>query len=271
MKTLTPHFHLLAILAVYGFAASVVLTTDSLLLVGVAWLVMGFILTGVYVLVHESSHNILFQSKSLNRILGTIAAMLTFEMWHSYRAWHWQHHLALGTEEDSEEEFLFNNKLDYVVQWLCYLPQKHTVEEFILSTDQGWREKLPSNRVLYYDYICYSLWLVVVLSSLVLYPLETLLLYIAPLLVSAKISFFIDVSEHYKISHSPDQFMATRTTVSNQLVRFFIWNANLHTAHHTHQNEPYYKLFNITKNVKEKIQNYETSYLHFHWKLFRSL
>jgi fatty acid desaturase len=65
-------------------------------------------------------------------------------------------------------------------------------------------------------------------------PRLTIELWLVPYLLCALfLSPMVTHAEHTDCGVGPDSpFWTTRTTYSNRFIRFFIWNINLHTAHH---------------------------------------
>lgn len=57
---------------------------DNLLVVVALWLVMGLVISGLFVIGHDAAHEALFKSKRLNSIIGHVSMLPS---WHVYEGW----------------------------------------------------------------------------------------------------------------------------------------------------------------------------------------
>jgi fatty acid desaturase len=58
-------------------------------------------------------------------------------------------------------------------------------------------------------------------------------------------------------------FDNTRTTFTNQMVRFIAWNMSYHTEHHTYPSVPFHKLPELHKIMQPELVHTEPSYTSF--------
>ena len=77
--------------------------------------------------------------------------------------------------------------------------------------------------------------------------------------------FFL-LAEHGLCDLSSDMTKNSRTTKTNFVVRFFMWNMNFHTEHHSHPGIPFHKLQEYQKNKENNFKFNELGYLNFHKK-----
>jgi len=63
----------------------------------------------------------------------------------------------------------------------------------------------------------------------------------------------------------------SRTTKTNFLIRFFVWNMNYHAEHHSRPAIPFHKLQTFHKEIEHKIKFQESGYFNFHKKYLMQL
>ncbi len=79
-------------------------------------------------------------------------------------------------------------------------------------------------------------------GSLVLQTTVLLWVWLIPLAIGAPLLRLYLVCEHTLCPNSDDGFANTRTTISNPIVRFLMWNLPYHAEHHLFPNIAFYRL-----------------------------
>ncbi|KVQ41231.1 hypothetical protein WT21_27285 [Burkholderia territorii] len=79
----------------------------------VLMLAEGFVLSGFLNLAHECLHRSLVSAKSVNAIIGNLAANVLFVNFTAYTDKHLKHHRCLATEEDTESASRFDTLRAY--------------------------------------------------------------------------------------------------------------------------------------------------------------
>ncbi|MEM7337180.1 MAG: fatty acid desaturase [Actinomycetota bacterium] len=75
-------------LAVYGFAVWGLTATDNPVLLVLLWTLAGLAVSGLFVLGHDAGHDALFDSRRLNRVIGTITMLPSL---HALELWRFGH------------------------------------------------------------------------------------------------------------------------------------------------------------------------------------
>tara|TARA_B100000686_G_C16349488_1_gene742084 strand:+ start:161 stop:448 length:288 start_codon:yes stop_codon:yes gene_type:complete len=77
--------------------------------------------------------------------------------------------------------------------------------------------------------------------------------------------FFL-LAEHGLCDLTADMTKNSRTIRTNLLVRFFMWEMNYHSEHHSTPGIPFHKLQEYQNKVKNKGKYQELGYFNFHKK-----
>jgi acyl-lipid omega-6 desaturase (Delta-12 desaturase) len=80
--------HVLGGVALYGACLAVLASTNNPLVLLPLWVVGGFAVAGMFVLGHDAAHGALFESKVLNRVVGTVLMLPSL---HVFEAWVFGH------------------------------------------------------------------------------------------------------------------------------------------------------------------------------------
>ena len=83
---------------------------------------------------------------------------------------------------------------------------------------------------------------VLLAGSLALHTTVLLWVWLIPLAIGAPLLRLYLVCEHTLCPNSDDGFANTRTTISNPIVRFLMWNLPYHAEHHLFPNIAFYRL-----------------------------
>jgi fatty acid desaturase len=97
-------------------------------------------------------------------------------------------------------------------------------------------------------------------------PVLMVAVYWAPVvLANTVLTAMVQMPEHYGIPKGPGSaFVTTRSTTSNGVVRWFLWGANFHAAHHMHPGVPALKLARLHNYIAPRCEYVERSYLRWH-------
>ena len=76
--------------------------------------------------------------------------------------------------------------------------------------------------------------------------------------------------EHTLCPNSDDGFANTRTTVSNPIVRFLMWNLPYHAEHHLLPNIPFHHLPEAHRYLRPHLKYVARSYTRVHGEIIRS-
>ncbi len=244
-----------------------------------AWVVQAFVFEGCNIGTHESAHNNLYRRKPLDYLAGMAWAVPVLYSYAAYRTSHLEHHKNThDPERDSEPVYERTTLVDY----LGYMALSGIAYTFILLLEgaeaalgkgKAWM-RTGRRRWL----AALSTFVVLAELGLVAYgldeaPMLTLELWGAPFLLYATfLAPMVSHPEHTDCAFGPSSpLLTTRTTLSNRVVRFFIWNVNLHTAHHLLPSVPGQKLTKLQPHVEPYCAHTVRSYSAWHLGYLRGL
>jgi fatty acid desaturase len=95
--------------------------------------------------------------------------------------------------------------------------------------------------------------------------------WIIPMIIGQPFLRLFLLAEHGFCDLTTDMTKNSRTTKTNFLVRFFMWNMNYHTEHHYTPGIPFHKLQEYQKNIEHKVKYRELGYFNFHKKYLMRL
>ena len=95
---------------------------------------------------------------------------------------------------------------------------------------------------------------------------NSILLYgwIIPMILGQPFLRLFLLAEHGFCDQTTDMTKNSRTTKTNFLVRFFVWNMNYHAGHHSKPAIPFHKLQTFHNEIEHKIKFQETGYFTVH-------
>jgi fatty acid desaturase len=222
---------------------------------GSGWVVVAFLLQAVFVnslfgAMHESVHYGAFRLRWPNDVLAFLAGAAILNNARFYRHYHLAHHRY--TQDPARDPELISAGTPRT--WGNYLLRASALPFFALRLRDiflfpfGYRGDV--------DYIHPSAWpevrrggrwllafyAVLLLGSIALGTALLLWVWLLPLLIGAPMLRLYLVCEHTLCPNSDDGFANTRTTISNPIVRFLMWNLPYHAEHHLFPNIAFYRL-----------------------------
>ncbi len=127
-------FAILGLISLHGFLAYFTAQHAWWLVFVLAYFVGAFLVHALFVMVHECSHNLLFQKKQLNMLAGILAnSVMFFPSSVSFQRYHLKHHAHQGIPEyDADlpsewEAKLFNSSFFGKALWLLIYPIVQTL------------------------------------------------------------------------------------------------------------------------------------------------
>ncbi len=244
-----------------------------------AWTVQALILEGCNIGAHEAAHRNLYRSRAWNSVAGALWSIPILYDFPAYRTTHRQHHARTHVPgEDSEPIFGESRLLGY----LGYMLVSGTSYVLILvfeglkgaagrgapwmSAGTRRRQALVGTLILFG-----SVALLVV--GFVEAPGLTVEIWLVPFLVyTLVLAPMVSHPEHTDCGFGPAPALeTTRTTVSNRLIRFFVWHVNLHAAHHLSPSVPGQKLMPLHELTASANHHVCPSYTRWHLGYLRGL
>ena len=227
---------------------------------------------------HECSHRTAFRSRVVNDAGAWLLGVLSFYNATAYRRYHqWHHRYTHQPGLDPE--------LDD--------PQPTTLAAYLLELSgwTWWTGKLRGHaRLLWGDLsavpylnaqvipqVRRSAWLqagvfgVLGLASLFQANGFLLWFWLLPLAIGQPFLRFLLLAEHSGCSFSADGTANTRTTRTNPLVRWLMWNMPFHAEHHLYPSLPFHALPAAHLLIAPHLQHLDHGYLNVHRRLLADL
>tara|TARA_B100000945_G_C20403625_1_gene608750 strand:+ start:1195 stop:1791 length:597 start_codon:yes stop_codon:yes gene_type:complete len=93
-----------------------------------------------------------------------------------------------------------------------------------------------------------------------------LYVWVIPMIIGQPFLRLFLLAEHGSCDFTTDMTKNSRSTKTDFLIRFFMWNMNYHSEHHFTPSIPFHKLPKYQKYLEHKFKYQESGYLNFHKK-----
>jgi fatty acid desaturase len=259
----------------YCCLAVTAMRVASPIIVAATWVGMAFLLFGMMTVMHEAAHGNLYRSRHANRLAGVLAGCALLLCWSIYRSFHLQHHGATRTVLDPERQpQRFTSACDFLRLLIVGPSFLAGLWRYTAGTLRG-RRPFFVRAAAVREHIREEVLLLLIGYALLLpvaatHPLLLLRVWLAPLTIMYAYVFpLLTVPEHLYGRGSVSAYENTRTVTSNAALRWAVWNANFHTAHHLAPGVPFHRLPRLDELIIAEARLREESYIRFYWKLLR--
>ena len=222
---------------------------------GTWWLVPALVLQAVFIntlfgAMHESVHYGAFRLRRLNDVLAFFSGAAILNNAGFYRHYHLAHH-RYTQDPDRDPELVTSGTPR---TWGNYLFRVSSIPFFALRArdiflfpfgyqgDVTYIHPAAWPEVRRWGRLLLAFYAVLLVVSLALQTTFLLWVWLIPLLIGAPLLRLYLVCEHTLCPNSDDGFSNTRTTISNPIVRFLMWNLPYHAEHHLFPNIAFYRL-----------------------------
>ena len=214
---------------------------------------MGCAVSGLPILMHEACHQTLFANKSLNRWIGFVCGLPGLVAVSAYRSVHLVHHSRTRTERDPD---------DIEVSAGASVP-KVAAYYFVLVAGIYWY--IAALGVVGFRFgnaqfrkqilIEYAMMVLVYTLVCSILPVQIILYgWILPLLIAGQLSNVRGLAEH-GFTNTGNEFLDSRTVVSNRFVSWMMNNLNYHLEHHLFPAVPWYNLPKLHTLLRAQFHN----------------
>ncbi len=245
----------------------------------------GVVLLTFFASMHEAGHGTAFSTPWINRVVTWVSAVLMLQSPTFFREFHFEHHRRTS-EPDGDPEISGAPKL--LGPWprnpVLYFAQasgQHlmvgkalfTVVPAILPTDAAFERFFPYVRpALRSQVIRESRIATLILGGscaigLAFVPGFSTLLLAWPVGHLA-LGIFV-MPEHTGLPIDGSQIHRTRSTKSNALVRWAMWNMPWHAEHHGYPAVPFHSLPELSRRIERELEHRVSGYLAFHAEALR--
>jgi fatty acid desaturase len=188
---------------------------------------------------HEGTHGNLAQSRFVNDGIAMVVASLHFVPFETWRLFHLAHHAHAGTDDDPEVYPETWSRLSLVAFPIAYWSFVYLLWRWTWTAGREagprWIRTERQVEQVRRRGIAAAIVLACVAGASVAEP-QVLWLLIVPMVLSVMLASLTLIPEHHPAhrigSPSVDQLDRTASFAPGPVVRFLMWNSNLHAAHH---------------------------------------
>ena len=241
-------------------------------------LLQGILVNALFGAMHESVHYGSFKTRRFADLLAFFSGAAILNNAGFYRHYHMAHHRY--TQDPLRDPELVTSGTPR--SWGNYLLRVSSIPFFILRTrdiflfpfgyrgdvnyihESAWPEVRRWGRWLL------ALYAVLLAGSILLQTDVLLWVWLIPLAVGAPLLRLYLVCEHTLCPNSDDGFANTRTTLTNPLVRFIMWNLPYHAEHHLLPNIAFHHLPEAHQYLRPHLKHVAKSYTQVNREIVRS-
>jgi fatty acid desaturase len=257
--------HLLGHFAVLGGTGWLIHLARGSALIVPAMMLHGFVLAALIAPLHECVHGTAFRSRRLNQAVASLCGFLILNPASFYRMFHFTHH-RFTSVPDKDPEFAvyaphsWGSYLLFILGWSEIRRVGRTVVTAVrsLSPKLAW---MVEARVLFGCLVA------LVAAMIFLHTLAPLYYWVIPLLFGTIAIAAMLSAEHTGCPVVPDMLRNTRTTLSNPIVYFLLWNMAYHAEHHAIPSIPFHSLPRAHRMLAGRFENVQRGYLRFHLQI----
>ena len=229
----------------------------------------GIAIVFLFTLLHEAVHQTPFRTPWLNGMAARISGFLLFlpSTWFKY--FHLAHHRftqipgkdpELATEKP-KTRLGFVKHMSGVPTWIGHF--KILVQNASGDCSADFLPKKAETRIVKESRLLILAYSLILCGALFLGSTALFWIWIFPLLLGQPFLRLYLLAEHGLCPTVANMFDNTRTTSTNQMVRFLAWNMSYHTEHHTYPSVPFHKLPELHKIMQPELMHTEPSYTSF--------
>ena len=251
---------------------------------GTGWVVPALLAQAVFVnslfgAMHESVHYGSFRTRWMADVLAFFSGAAILNNAGFYRHYHLAHHRY--TQDPARDPELVTSPSPRT--WGAYLFRVSAIPFLVLRARDillfpfgfrggvdyihpaGWAEARRWGRWLL------ALYALLIAGSIALGTTVVLWVWFGPLLIGLPLLRLYLLCEHTLCPHSDDGFANTRTTTSNAVVRFLMWNLPYHAEHHLLPNIAFHHLPEAHRYLRPHLKHVARSYTQVQGEIMRSL
>ena len=240
-------------------------------------LFQGLLLVSLFAPLHECSHSTAFKSKFLNQAVMFFCGMVHLmpSIW--FKEFHMEHHRH--TQDPKMDPELGNERPRSIGSYLFLISGIRIWIELVHNffrlfagiANQSYIRKRNIQKVILEVRFLFGIYLLLLILSFNSNNPFLLYGWIIPMILGQPFLRLFLLAEHGFCDQTTDMTKNSRTTKTNFLIRFFVWNMNYHAEHHSRPAIPFHKLQTFHKEIEHKIKFQESGYFDFHKKYLMQL
>lgn len=257
------------------------------------WLLMpaivlcGLLITSCFAPLHECSHKTAFASRRLNNVVSWLAGLPLLFPPAAYREFHFEHHRHThDPERDPEisaggERFamwpVYAHEYFAVGSGLLLLALRLlTLSALIIGPNEWlWQKLMPFVREQarsepVWQARTYGVVYALAIAAACYWLPQAIWLLPSLVIGHAALALYL-ASEHTGLPTKGSIFDRTRTTFTNRIVMFFMWNMPYHAEHHAYPSVPFHRLPELHQLARDELVHTAPSYLRLHGGVIKRL
>ena len=244
-----------------------------------AIVLLGIAQAALFAPLHETMHQTAFASHRANAVVGWLAACPSLMNWDFYAAFHLVHHRF--TQDPARDPELLSpppaNLDSYLMRVLAikYWRTRMQVTAACWRGDLSRFGYLPvaSHRriIASVRWMCVLLAACSIASALVFGWWTPLVFWIVPQLIGQVFLRLYLLTEHTGCAYSANGLVNTRTTLTNALTRWLMWNMSYHAEHHLYPSIPFHRLPAAHEAVRGRLTVVQDGYRRWHAGFLRDI
>jgi fatty acid desaturase len=232
-------------------------TTDSSLIKWSSYLGLGYMWMSVVTIVHEASHNTLFEREWANWAFGIVCVIPLMVSFVAFKEDHLAHHRYNRSPQDPDA-FTMGKRgpLDFVLFYayaaagillsVLHFNLLYPIQQFSLKSWAIHVFELTLSVAFVWAIVTWAL------ANDVL--LKTLEVWLVPIVFFSLFNSMRFIAEHFETPWNEGQLLGTRTITSNPVHSYFWNNINWHIGHHLYPSVPWYNLVELHDLLKPEIE-----------------
>jgi fatty acid desaturase len=263
----------LALLAATGTSVVLALGTWWLL---PAMVVHGIALSSCFAPLHEAVHRTVFTSRLANDILAAVMGAVIVLPAYWYRLFHMEHHRF--TQIPGRDPELLIKKPETLAEYLIYVSGWHYWHRQLRNLLRNALGEVhgrfvperqhPAVRREARLHVALYLVLAALVAAGWTWPLW---LWALPILLGQPFLRLYLLAEHTGCPENDDIWVNTRTTISNPVVRWLMWNMPYHAEHHAFPAVPFHALPALHRRVGHRFAHVAPGYVAVHREILADL
>ena len=231
-------------------------------------IIHGVLLSFLFTLEHECTHQTPFATAWLSEAIGTICGVILFLPFRWFRAFHLAHH-RYTNDPERDPELQGGGRPETWSAYLIYLSGwgfwsgnfKTLLANARGQLDAPYIPKTRKSAIVLEARIMLGVY-GLALASLLLTP-ALFWLWLLPLILGQPALRAYLLAEHGHCPAVANMFENTRTTLTSRIVRALAWNMPYHAEHHAYPSVPFHQLPSFHQQAQAHLKSVSDGYIAF--------
>ena len=224
-------------------------------------ILQGFLISFLFMPLHECMHRTAFRSQALNRALGTLASLAIMLPFEYYFLFHWAHHRNTQDPERDPELLVgppVKSDVGLALAFSGVLQLAGRVGLLLRHAFTGdvtvpWVPASQRKRIVIEARFYTAFYLSIVAGAIVWDSGAVIWAWFIPVVFGQLLLRPYLFAEHTGCDGVGSAFANTRTTYTTSLIRWFAWNMPFHVEHHAYPTVPFHALPHLNAMLAGRI------------------